>query len=161
MTQRELASPQSTMTANLSIDDRETLRALASALKHLLQREEAFPIFDPTMLLDEYAINPSAGTNFPTSFVTLTPNIDRPVLVTAIIASVPTATTGVLTIGATGQGANKRAVNISPGQAPLNNLAMVIFPSDVFTLTVTGTGPSLISIEVMGNYLRRTDWRVI
>lgn len=161
MTQRELASPQSTMTAELSLEDKDTLRTLVAGLKDLLQREEVFPIYDPTLIVDEYAINPSAGTNFPTSFVTLTPNIDRPVLVTAIIASIPTATTGVLTIGATGQGANKRSINISPGQAPLNNIAMVIFPSDVFTLTVTGTGPSLISIEVMGNYLRRTDWRLI
>lgn len=102
-------------------------------------------------ILDEYQF--ANGTS-----VTLNPNIDRPALITSFIASIPSGTSGILTIGAAGQGGNKRQINISPNTPLFNSITMIIYPNDQFNLTITG-GTGNVSLEIMGGILRKGDWR--
>jgi hypothetical protein len=125
--------------------------------KHLqkIENNTDGPAFvDPLMILDEFSVTPNGSS------ATLTPAIDRPALISVIITSIPTGTSGILTIGAPGQGSDKRMLNITPTTSPMTNLLMIIYPSDVLTLTVTG-GTGVVFIEIMGGLLRKGDWRVI
>jgi hypothetical protein len=125
--------------------------------KHLkkIENNTDGPAFvDALMILDEFNVTPNGSS------VTLTPAIDRPALISVIITSIPTGTSGILTIGASGQGPNKRMINITPTTSPMTNLLMIIYPQDVLQLTVTG-GTGVVFIEIMGGLLRKGDWRVI
>lgn len=106
---------------------------------------------DNSILIDEFNFAPNSTS------VTLTPQLQYPALIQSIIASIPGSTAGTLTIGS---GARQRQFGIVPGQAPLNNIAMVIYPNDIFTLTITG-GTGLVALEVMGLGLKGQEWRVI
>lgn len=123
---------------------------LAQLLEALHSVFNLFPV-DTNILFDEYNYASSGNT------ISLVPNIAFPVLVQSIIASIPTGTTGILTIGAASR---LRQFNIAPGQAPLNNIAIIVYPNDVFTLTTTGSA-GLVGLEVMGLGLKNTGWRVL
>ncbi len=109
-----------------------------------------YPV-DNRIIIDEFIFAPAS------SVATLTPQLQYPALITSILTSIPSATTGVLTIGAAGR---QRQISIQPAQGPLNNIAMVIYPNDIFVLTVTG-GTGLVSIEIMGLGLKNQNWRVL
>lgn len=109
-----------------------------------------YPI-DNRIVVDEFVFAPNS------TVATLQPQIQYPVLIQSIIASIPSGTAGVLAIGQAGR---QRQFTIVPGQAPLNNIAMVIYPNDPFVLTVTG-GTGLVAIEIMGFGLKNQNWRVL
>ncbi len=109
-----------------------------------------YPV-DNRILIDEFVFAPNS------SVATLVPQLQYPALIMSILTSIPAATTGLLTIGA---GGRQRQISIQPGQGPLNNIAMVVYPNDIFVLTVTG-GTGLVSIEIMGLGLKNQNWRVL
>ncbi len=109
-----------------------------------------YPV-DNRILIDEFVFAPNS------SVATLVPQLQYPSLIMSILTSIPAATTGLLTIGA---GGRQRQISIQPGQGPLNNIAMVVYPTDIFVLTVTG-GTGLVSIEIMGLGLKNQNWRVL
>lgn len=109
-----------------------------------------YPV-DNRIIIDEFAFAPNS------TVATLTLQLQYPALIQSIIASIPGGTSGTLTIGASGR---QRQFGIVAGQAPLNNIAMVVYPNDVFTLTITG-GTGLVALEVMGLGLRNRNWRVL
>lgn len=129
------------------------LKDIASTLEKIHSTFNPLPT-DPFVMVDEYQYNPNGST------VTLNPQMQYPALIQSIIASIPGGTSGVLTIGAPGSTGIKRQISIVPGQAPLNNIAMIIYPSDAFILTTTG-GSGLLYIEIMGLALKGQEWRVI
>lgn len=106
---------------------------------------------DNRVLIDEFQFAPNSTS------CTLQPQLQYPALIQSIIATIPPGTSGTLLIG---QGGRQRQFTIVPGQAPLNNIAMVIFPSDPFVLTVTG-GSGLVALEIMGLGLKNQDWRLL
>ena len=108
-----------------------------------------------------------------TSHMTLTLNIDRPVVVYSVIASLATsATSGWLYIGSrplqqfqavTSQGlANERVIPINPtNPLVLQGLQMIIMPGDSFQIVSqpNPTDPTGMFVEVMGAYMRNSVWR--
>lgn len=130
-------------------------QAISSKIEALTRSSGAlYPFLEPNVILDEYQVVPSGTT------LLLDPQIDRPALITSIIASIPSGTAGTLTIGTPGTGGNRRQINLSPGMAPLLGLTMFITAADVFSITITG-GTGLISLEIMGGIIRSQELRVI
>lgn len=137
---------ETTLDTASMIDNR--LNQILNQLKYM--NFSAYPT-DNNIVIDEYQSTPN-GTN-----VTLVPQLQYPALIQSIIASIPPGTAGTLTIGA---GGRLRQFNVSPSQGPFNNINMVIYPNDIFVLTVTG-GSGLVGLEIMGLGLKGQEWRVL
>lgn len=101
---------------------------------------------DPYVFFDEEMYNPNASTH------SMTFNVDRPIVLSSIIISIPAGTTGLLQIGA--------RINIPVQQEflPIPGLQMIIDPSSKATMTLTG-GSGIIMVRFMGNSLRNDKWR--
>lgn len=107
---------------------------------------------DLDILVDERFYFPNAATTG-TFFL----QIDRPVLITSIIASIPSGTAGLLSIGS---GGNLGQLNVTPGSVPLSNISMIMYQNDPISLAITG-GTGLIALWFMGLGLRGNKWRRI
>lgn len=108
-----------------------------------------------------------------TSHMTLVPSWDRPVVIYSIVASLATASTsGWLYIGSrpllqfqpvTSQGlAGERVIPIQPNNPlVLQGIQMIIYPGDVFQVVAQPNppDPTGMYIEVMGAYMRNSQWR--
>lgn len=105
---------------------------------------------DPGTFLDAYI----SGASSP---LTLTPNIDRPALVTNILFSYNPAALATLAIGPTSGTLRTITIPATNAEFPIPIVcAMIIKPGDSFTLTVAGATATYI--EVMGKILSGTDW---
>src|SRR5260370_15445617 len=95
---------------------------------------------DAKVIVNEFTYHPNGNT------ITMNLNIQYPVLITAIIASIPSGTAGTLTIGSAG---DRLVTGIVPGQAPLSGIALVVYPADPITLTTVGAA-RLVAVSVIG-----------
>lgn len=157
MVQQAQESTKTPSSFELSHHNLSTL--IYSELKKLQEGGSGPYPTDINLIVDEFNVTPSGN------LLVLVPAIDRPVLITSMIVSIPSGTSGVLAIGApstSGQNysADARLIGLTPQTPPFNGIGLVIYQNDVFTITTTGAA-GLIFLEIMGLGLRGTAWRRI
>lgn len=103
---------------------------------------------DTYVFVDEFVDNPNS-----TTIVATDQMISYPILATSIVCAIPATATGTLQIGL-------RKIPLTAGIQPgLANIAMIIYPQDIISVTSTVAGD--IYLEIMGGRLMNDLWRKV
>ena len=127
-------------------------RVLDAHMRMMEQMLARMNTIDAVSPIDNYTLFDEEMYGVNESTLSMTFNIDRPVLITSMMISIPPTTTGLLTIG--------DRINVPVQQEWLNptGIAMIVAPNAKATMTLTG-GSGKIMVRFMGNSLRNDKWR--
>lgn len=132
----------------------QQLMGLTSAIEKMNSQMRGLIIpktpIDAGAFLDEYL----SSTSSP---LTMQLQVDRPALVTQILYAINPVAAAVLTIGpASGTTRTIPIVNYGDNMIECLQVAMIVRPGDVITLT--SVGATQLFVEIMGKILSGTDW---